>query len=791
MIQARAARLLRLIWFAGLLLLLQPWVLAQNFDFRPPVSATDPTAPAVMRDLAERILPVYQEDNPERFLANLSALQLVAGNYTAAYASRQSLRDRRRSADAGRPVGRSLILDIYARARAMEATERMPFSQAFTQAYQDAIPKLNDLDAYTMMGWLTTPTAAFQESVQRTFDQRRSKGDIALPEAIELVQAYATFDAYRNFAPIVGALDAEEEQRRYASEDDIRINVHKGVDVAAIMIRPKNPPKPLPTLMEYTTYITPGFAREVAAHGYVGVVAYARGRGKSSGVPLPYQHDGDDVRAVINWIAKQPWSDGTVGMYGSTYSGFTAWAAAKRLPSALKAIATTSPTAPGIDVPNDGGVFRNSAYRWSLYVTNAIDERTYDDDALWQGLDQKWYASGKPYRDLGTLYGKPNPVFLRWLNHPSYDRFWQALVPYQREFAKVDIPVLTITGYYAAGEAGALYYFKEHHRYDPKAAHTLLIGPYDDGVTQRGAQPVLRGYQLDPAALVDLRELRYQWFDHVLKGAAVPALLQDRVNYQVMGANEWRHAPSLERMADGAVKFYLDSATVGASHLLLQRGPQSGKAAATGKGRVSDGKDVPAEHRGKRGEKPPAADPGFVDLVVNLADRSDANSSWASAAEVMSKSVEVRNATTYVSEPLPKPLELQGAWSGRLDITINKLDVDLRIAAYELLSSGDYVQLFEPYTFRASYATSRVRRVLLRAGERQTLSFRIERATSRKLQAGSRLVLVLGVNKRPDQEINYGTADDVSAVSLEDDDSKVPVKIRWYRDSYIDVPARR
>jgi len=57
---------------------------AQSFDFKPPASVTDAATPGVMRDLAERILPVYQEDNPERYLANLSALQLVAGNYTAA-----------------------------------------------------------------------------------------------------------------------------------------------------------------------------------------------------------------------------------------------------------------------------------------------------------------------------------------------------------------------------------------------------------------------------------------------------------------------------------------------------------------------------------------------------------------------------------------------------------------------------------------------------------------------------------------------------------------------------------
>jgi hypothetical protein len=41
----------------------------------------------------------------------------------------------------------------------------------------------------------------------------------------------------------------------------------------------------------------------------------------------------------------------------------------------------------------------------------------------------------------------------------------------------------------------------------------------------------LHGYQVDAAALVNFRELRYQWFDHVFKGTATPALLTDSVNY--------------------------------------------------------------------------------------------------------------------------------------------------------------------------------------------------------------------------------------------------------------------
>ena len=776
----------------------------QNFDFHPPAaSVADPSTPGVMRDLAERILPVYQEDNPERYLANLSVLQLVAGNYTAAYESRQSLGDRRRSADAGKPVNRVLILDLFARARAIEATDRLTFAQAYAQAYKAAVPKLNDLDAYTLMSWLATPPAWFQDPAQRLFDQARSKGKLSLPEAMELMQAYLNFDAYRNFGPIVAALDTEDEQRRYATEDNVLIKTRDGVSIAAMLVRPKETQAKLPTLFEFTPYVTPGYAREAAAHGYVGVIAYARGRGRSTGKPISYQYDGDDARAVIEWIARQPWSDGRVGMYGTAYSGFTGWAAAKHLPPALKAIATTSPTVPGFDIPDDGAVVRNWTYRWSLWVTNVIDDKTYYDDAPWRDLDLKWYAGGKPYRDLGRLYGKPDVQFLRWLAHPSYDVFWQKMVPYDQELAKIDIPVLTVTGYYGVGEAGALYYFNQQRHFDPNANHTLIVGPYDDGVTQHGVPAIVRGYAVDPAAFVDLRELRYQWFDSVFKGAAVPALLKDRVNYEVMGANEWRHAPSLEAMGNGVLQWTLDSAAVGASHRLSPHEPPTEVAGKAGTGAHGGGKaggaksasnqvsgGQPKGHlKGKRKGKP--ADPGYVELAVNLADRHDIDSNWVPHPDIVSHTADVRNATAYVSNPLTKPLELQGAWSGHLDLTINKSDVDLRLTAYELLSTGEYVQLFEPYVLRASYAQDRVMRHPLKPGERQKIEFKIERLTSRRLQVGSRLVLVLGVSKRPDLEINYGSGGDVAGESLADEESKVPVKIRWWNDSYIETAVMR
>jgi hypothetical protein len=141
-----------------------------------------------------------------------------------------------------------------------------------------------------------------------------------------------------------------------------------------------------------------------------------------------------------------------------------------------------------------------------------------------------------------------------------------------------------------------------------------------------------------------------------------------------------------------------------------------------------------------------------------------------------------------MSGPMKKAADFNGLLSGRLDFTVNKMDMDINIAAYALTAAGDYVRLFNPADeLRLSYAADRAHRHLLKAGERQTLSFVGGRMTSRRLEAGSRLVIVLRVGKRPDREINYGTGNDVSEESIED--GKTPIRVRWYNDSYIEIPV--
>ena len=740
---------------AFLLIAVSPSWGAQVFDFRVPASPSD--AAAAISDLASRLIPVYQDSDPERYLTNLSALQMAVGDYAAADISRQSLRDRRRKSDFGLPVSRALVFDIYAHAKALEIENKVTFADAFTSSYRDSMRPLDDRDEFAVARWLGTSPSVYRDALQRAFDQFRSRDRIDESDAIELIWKYVAFDAYRTFGALVVLLNAEDDHRRYATDSGIVIERPGGVNISVTVIRPTGLNKPLPALLEFAQSETQGDAMDSAARGYVGVVAHVSAKRKSAAGIDPFAFAGADAREVIDWIAKQTWSDGRVGMYGDAYGGYAPWAAAKRLPKALKAIATSVSVAPGVSFPMEGNIFQNAAYGWSLQMSDAARVEGPDsaDAPEWRALNEKWYQSGRRYRDLGRLYGKHNPVFIRWLNHPSYDAYWQNLLPYREQFAHIDIPVLTMTGYYAASAPGDLYFFTQHHRYNPHANHTLLIGPYDESMMRAGAAANLRGYQVDPVALVDFRELRYQWFDHVFKDAAMPALLSDAVNYEVMGANEWRHAASLEAMADGSLRYYLDTAGSGADRRL-------------------------SLHK--------QANDAFVPQNANLVDRRDA--AWTPPTDLVSKSLAPRFGTIFVSEPLPKASAFSGLFSGRLDFEVNKMDLDLNITLYELLANGDYVRLFSPtYEMRASYAEDRAHRHLLKAGERQKLAFKSERITSRQLQAGSRIAMVLSISKRPDREINYGTGGDVSEESIAD--GKIPIKIRWYSDSYIDIPIHK
>lgn len=147
-----------------------------------------------------------------------------------------------------------------------------------------------------------------------------------------------------------------------------------------------------------------------------------------------------------------------------------------------------------------------------------------------------------------------------------------------------------------------------------------------------------------------------------------------------------------------------------------------------------------------------------------------------------------RNERVFVSDPLDQPTEFSGLFSGRLDFMTNKEDMDIGIALYEQMTDGRYFRL-SWYIARASYSHDRNHREFLSPGKKEQLAFTNGRLSSRLLQSGSRLVMVLSIIKEPDIQINYGTRKDVSDETIQD--AKEPLLIKWFEDSYIEVPIRR
>lgn len=752
------------------LLLLPRLAAAQSFQFRAPATVYDSTTPAVMRDLASRIIPGYRNDNREQFLANMSALQLVAGNAESAYSAREELQ-RLRGGTPRRPlVDPTLVYDLYAHTKSLQSQYRLPFAQAFDLAFWESIPVFDNLNAYRAESWLQAPPATYAAALQSSFDRLRGHARISQREALGLIWQYLAFDAYRSFGPIASGLISLDEDRRYVIQDDVVIDTPGRGKVIALLVRPRSSSGLLTTLLQYR--IAPGGhdeAIEAAAYGFASMVAFTpRVRtGRHAWQVVPFEGEGQRAGAVIGWIAKQPWSDGQVGMYGRAYSGFAAWAVTKRLPPQLKAIATSDAMAPGINFPMDRGIGLTSAYCWLQRIESERESSAGSAGALDVGaaaglpggadwchaLEAKWYASGKSFRDLPRLAGRPSPIFHRWLEHPRYDEYWRRLVPSARELANLDIPVLSMTGYYTPGEAGTLFYFLQHYEHDSHADQILLAGPYDGAEMRDGrAQEVVQGYRTDPAAVVDLRQIELQWFAYLFLNGTKPALLTNRVNVQIMGANAWQHTSALEDLARDRARLYLAPEPGGGSGLLTPREPP-GHAA--------------------------------IHLTVNLARREGGGE--PAPRSLVTASVPVENGFAFVSGPLPGGLEIAGRFAGRLHVRTNKRDLDLTVALYELLPDGNYFHLFAPAEeFRASQLHDPARRRLLEPGVSQWLAFTSARITAVRIESGARLVLVLRVGKLPDREINYGSGRAVSADSIAS--GHTPVKLSLLRGSYLDLP---
>src|SRR5262249_2372549 len=147
----------------------------------------------------------------------------------------------------------------------------------------------------------------------------------------------------------------------------VRIAMRDGVSLNATVYRPRAAPGPLPAIFTLTPYISDTYherALYFARNGYVFALVDVRGRGNSGGDFEPFAHDGRDGHDVVEWLARQPWCDGKVAMWGGSYAGFDQWSTLKEFPPHLATIVPAAAAHPGVDFPAFNGIFPSYLVRW-------------------------------------------------------------------------------------------------------------------------------------------------------------------------------------------------------------------------------------------------------------------------------------------------------------------------------------------------------------------------------------------------------------------------------------------
>jgi len=560
------------------------------------------------------------------------------------------------------------------------------------------------------------------------------------------------------FAQQTAALKLEAASSNYDIQDSVLIKTRDGATISAMVVRKKGDTNPKAAILQFTIYVRDKgrdlkSLKESADNGYVGVIAYTRGKRFSPDEIFPYEDDGKDAYDVIDWISKQKWCNGSVAMFGGSYNGFTQWAACKTLHPALKTIVPYVAARPGQGLPMENNIFVNPNYEWAFYVgsNKYLDTIAGNDRQRFRKMQFRWWETGVAYNKLDSIDGTPNKWFQRWISHPSFDNYWQSMTPYKKDFAQIKIPVLAFDGYYNDGQCSGLYYLRELQKYSPETPAYLIIGPYGHFGTQRGGQSVLNGYKVDSIALFNINKITYQWFDYILNNGTKPEILKDKINYEVMGANEWRSAPSIDKMSNGFLTLFLTNNKSGDFYSAITEKP--------------DGKS-------------------FLSQKVDFADRENSNNNYY-PDPIIRKEIDTTNGFNFISEPLKEPILINGSFVGEIKASINKMDMDIGVTLYEVMPNGEYFHL-SYFIGRASYATDITQRHLLKPNVVESIPFSNTHLISKQLSKGSRLLIHLNVNKNPFSELNHGTGKVVTEETIKD--AKEPLEIKWYNDSFVKIP---
>jgi uncharacterized protein len=348
-----------------------------------------------------------------------------------------------------------------------------------------------------------------------------------------------------------------EPEHVMTREFDVAVPMRDGVELLADVYRPEGPgrypvllaaspyPRQIQNLGAPMGFVEAGASDYFVPRGYVHVIANCRGTSGSGGTFGFFDgQERQDMHDLVEWVARQPWSDGNVGMIGISYFAMTQLEAAVEQPPHLRAIFPVATTVDLYESASHHGLVSSSFVTPFLSMVGMTSGHT---NKLWRStlleavgkllhqphLHKKFETMNGEAAMTGLslllkLHHDPHPWDDLWravtVEHPLRDAWWddRNLLPL---LEKIEVPV--------------------YLGCDWQNAPLHLPGTFSTwtGLTK---SPHVQVAMLGEYGLAwpweSLHVEALAWFDHWLKGADTGILDGPPIRYVVPGAQGWRTA---------------------------------------------------------------------------------------------------------------------------------------------------------------------------------------------------------------------------------------------------------
>jgi len=363
--------------------------------------------------------------------------------------------------------------------------------------------------------------------------------------------------------------DSSYIRARYHKRE-VSIRMRDGVSLFTAIYEPRDTSRSYPILLTRTPYSVapygsgayprqlgpaPGFVES----GYIFVSQDVRGRYRSEGhfVHMTPQKavkrrptdvdESTDTYDTVDWLVKNVrHSNGRVGLWGISYSGFFAAVGLIDAHPAMRAVSPQAPQADwfaGDDTHHNGAFFLTSTFNFMAACGRLGTGTSMSCVAPFDFGNRDGYAF---FLELGPLANVDKkyfrgqvPGWTEMMEHGTYDQFWKArnILPHVR---KVTPAVLTVGGWYDANNFyGALHLFEAIEKQSPETDNAIVIGPWYHGQWARDSGAVIGPLRFGSNPSVDYWvKMILPFFEHHLKGRERPR--QPKAYVFETGANRWR-----------------------------------------------------------------------------------------------------------------------------------------------------------------------------------------------------------------------------------------------------------